>query len=719
MKFIAKSGDGEVEYDIKEGVNLIGRDESCDIVINSNHISRNHISCVVSRDRIVIQDLNSRNGTFVNGLRVKNTVEIKDGDVISLGKYTMAFVTGEPEGTAPAPTPVSVVPEGEQGEIENGEPYKGETLPLKGDMARRVDQGGEQSNLPAKFDPSRYSISSQDSKVVVRDKQSGEAIELYRGSPDAALLDSILSERRATQRRNTILAIAGGAAVLIAVLVVAFALGGSDNQTRTNKTPRVDEQKYFEGINAAVVKFDDNKPAEALKIIDKLREMTKGNRRFELHEQMRSLFNLFIESKGDIRTMKRTEALMELSEIDMQDIPRGFKTGELRTWINAKKIAIGKYDSEKNSWERAQEFKVANKSDDAVKILRRLQSGVYFKEQAQNLIAEIHRDQVFMILGQHPEGLDIDDITPENARDMVKKLPTILDEHLIPDGEPRQKLMDYYNACIDKIYVEKSKRDAILTAEGQYEEDDYLGAWKTIEDEGLLAEAENDPVLAALINRIRTAKKLVAGFEQAKIKYDEGNAAEALKILERQGKDISIYSWHGKFLDMKNKIDDVLKWDNAAGKALELDDVLEAKRLYNELLQTENNTNNFYNKKAADWVNKFDEDLENDPESFAKAYERRAEGYIDRQEYLKAREFAEKATRADDDMKYGENIFNNLSAIGKRLMNDAYKLEKAGKLKEALKLLIYIRNNRLYKKADGVEAIVLGRIRRLRPLVNK
>ncbi|RKY23064.1 MAG: hypothetical protein DRP79_09800, partial [Planctomycetota bacterium] len=92
IKFVATHGDQTVEYLLKEGVNVCGRDENCDIVIDHPQVSRNHLSVMVGPEGVVVQDLNSRNGTFVNGLRVKNTAQLKNGDTIALGKYLLKFV---------------------------------------------------------------------------------------------------------------------------------------------------------------------------------------------------------------------------------------------------------------------------------------------------------------------------------------------------------------------------------------------------------------------------------------------------------------------------------------------------------------------------------------------------------------------------------------------------------------------------------------------------
>src|SRR5262245_41834676 len=69
----------------------IGRQPGDSIVINDPDISRRH--CVIERweSGYRIADLDSRNGTVVNGKRVRQ-MELKDGDLITLGGAVARFI---------------------------------------------------------------------------------------------------------------------------------------------------------------------------------------------------------------------------------------------------------------------------------------------------------------------------------------------------------------------------------------------------------------------------------------------------------------------------------------------------------------------------------------------------------------------------------------------------------------------------------------------------
>ena len=71
----------------------IGRNRSSQIVINNNTISKDHAIIEFDQDgNAIIKDLNSSNGTYVNGQRLKlNPIRLKTGDKITFGKYDMEF----------------------------------------------------------------------------------------------------------------------------------------------------------------------------------------------------------------------------------------------------------------------------------------------------------------------------------------------------------------------------------------------------------------------------------------------------------------------------------------------------------------------------------------------------------------------------------------------------------------------------------------------------
>ena len=72
------------------GTYTIGRKE-CDIVLDDEKVSRKHASVVIIREgQYAVQDLASRNGTFVNGVRLTRR-NVQHNDLIRVGNTTLRF----------------------------------------------------------------------------------------------------------------------------------------------------------------------------------------------------------------------------------------------------------------------------------------------------------------------------------------------------------------------------------------------------------------------------------------------------------------------------------------------------------------------------------------------------------------------------------------------------------------------------------------------------
>lgn len=67
---------------LKNGKNLIGRGDQCDVRISTQGVSKEHAEIQVYSDKMMIIDLRSSNGTFVNGIKIQNGL-IKLGDKVS------------------------------------------------------------------------------------------------------------------------------------------------------------------------------------------------------------------------------------------------------------------------------------------------------------------------------------------------------------------------------------------------------------------------------------------------------------------------------------------------------------------------------------------------------------------------------------------------------------------------------------------------------------
>ncbi|MBN1934666.1 MAG: FHA domain-containing protein [Anaerolineae bacterium] len=69
----------------------IGRAVECDIVITSKRVSREHARICRESWRVILQDADSTNGTFLNGERVLQPIDLRDGDQIDIGGVILTF----------------------------------------------------------------------------------------------------------------------------------------------------------------------------------------------------------------------------------------------------------------------------------------------------------------------------------------------------------------------------------------------------------------------------------------------------------------------------------------------------------------------------------------------------------------------------------------------------------------------------------------------------
>ena len=73
---------------------LIGRGTDADIVLPERQVSRYHLKIHFRDGRYVLEDLDSKNGTFLNGQQVKGSVPLQDGDEIQIALCVRLLFVG-------------------------------------------------------------------------------------------------------------------------------------------------------------------------------------------------------------------------------------------------------------------------------------------------------------------------------------------------------------------------------------------------------------------------------------------------------------------------------------------------------------------------------------------------------------------------------------------------------------------------------------------------
>ena len=91
---------GEAGVSLPPGEHVVGRAPAAAVRINSTRVSRRHARILVSPEGARIEDLGSRNGTYVRGKKIDAPTALADGDEILIGPVPMTFCLGAAGSTA-------------------------------------------------------------------------------------------------------------------------------------------------------------------------------------------------------------------------------------------------------------------------------------------------------------------------------------------------------------------------------------------------------------------------------------------------------------------------------------------------------------------------------------------------------------------------------------------------------------------------------------------
>lgn len=113
-----KSDGQRKDFPLKTGRTLFGRSETCDYRLPVQQVSREHCELIYEDDKAILRDLNSSNGTYVNGKRIAET-ELAAGDQIIVGPAAFIVqIDGEPADPQPVEIPPEDAAEKQQADAE-------------------------------------------------------------------------------------------------------------------------------------------------------------------------------------------------------------------------------------------------------------------------------------------------------------------------------------------------------------------------------------------------------------------------------------------------------------------------------------------------------------------------------------------------------------------------------------------------------------------------
>jgi DNA-binding winged helix-turn-helix (wHTH) protein len=81
---------------LKPGENVLGRDEDAAVRLDAPGVSRRHARILVAEHEVTLEDLGSKNGTFLGERRLEAPVALNDGDTFHLGRQMLSFRRSRP-----------------------------------------------------------------------------------------------------------------------------------------------------------------------------------------------------------------------------------------------------------------------------------------------------------------------------------------------------------------------------------------------------------------------------------------------------------------------------------------------------------------------------------------------------------------------------------------------------------------------------------------------
>jgi DNA-binding winged helix-turn-helix (wHTH) protein len=76
---------GDREIALPEGENLVGRARDCAVFVDDASVSRHHARISITGETALLEDLGSKNGTYLEGRKITEAVRLSDGNVIEFG----------------------------------------------------------------------------------------------------------------------------------------------------------------------------------------------------------------------------------------------------------------------------------------------------------------------------------------------------------------------------------------------------------------------------------------------------------------------------------------------------------------------------------------------------------------------------------------------------------------------------------------------------------
>ncbi len=695
MKLIYSIDNQPKEFELQDKQEVkIGRSRRCEIRIVQTDISRVHAKILVNGNEAKILDQGSRNGIFINGLRVTEAI-LKNNDKLGLGGFPLEFVIGEPVTNKPDPTP-EPQPQAETSSSPAQPPKKPDAYHeqgpfpiitvLEGASAEPLEMKYPRISLGSNSDNdltlegkgiSRYhaEISRVDDIWLLRDLRSkgGTVVndqkvdEKVLQNGDKIRLGSTLLEFKlsgvpaaATQSRapkaiKLVALIAGAVLILLlGIFGISSLLKSKKNQTTESIiTPKNPQQVYQKLLDNGVAKLDQAFEAGDYSLA--LKNFQKATQIFPEATGFVKLID-FMKTKGRDR-IKMPWSEMETLLLEAQ--AGEHITAQAHKFIESKLIWITQEKPNSHLYADGLAFQAGNELEQALATFSQVQSNsLYYQDIAPRI------DQIkAKLMTQY--------VTRADALIKERKLKEALE--LLTQAQDLSEILD--EAIVYKqAFCQRNIDDAqnFKQAERLFNEEKYpeaLHIIRTIDVKSVCYDQAH-----ALKLKIEQDSLTI----QVKNTYQQGQGTEALELINDSPISATITTELKELIARITKIIDLYE---KGLEALQAKEFGSARVYWETILETETDPANFYYQQATELSKQT-------PEEIARQLLREASKEItENQDAQTARKKLEQARDLDptnDQIKYVEQRLSVLlHKLARQDIKDSKNREAYLKLEEA------------------------------------
>lgn len=190
-RYVLRSSSGNCE--LVEGETLAGRSRSCQLVLKDPSVSRSHALIRKQGDEVLLRDLSSSNGTFVNGEQVEGERVLRVGDRVTLGEtdfslvsfddtdeYSFADVLAEAEQADALAEFGEPILETLQGPSESGSPQPSSPVPVSSVPVSVTEPAPGVATRPAEVPSALSEPSKRSPKAPILEPRRPELPDLSR-----------------------------------------------------------------------------------------------------------------------------------------------------------------------------------------------------------------------------------------------------------------------------------------------------------------------------------------------------------------------------------------------------------------------------------------------------------------------------------------------------------------------------------------------------------